>query len=140
MVYSSAFSVHPVTLPQLNSALRAMGSSHKNSDGMTIELWRRCFEVVGAIVLHMVNWSLVTCILPTAYKHAIAVPLRKSGDTSSPVNFRPISFLDATSKLAEKVISQQIVDRIYLTSNSILSPEEFAYIACTFLRVCNARV
>ena len=35
--------------------------------------------------------------------------------------------LKVISKLAEKVVSQQIVDRIYLTSNSILSPTRFSY-------------
>ena len=58
---------------------------------------------------------------------AIVVPLHKYGDASSSMNYRPISILSVISKLAEKEVRQQIIDRRYLTSNSILSPTQFAY-------------
>ena len=126
VVCSSAFRVHAVTLPQLGSALRGMSSSRAaGSDGMTIELLRHCFEVVGPVILHIINKSLVTGIVPADWKHAIVVPLYKSGDETSPANYRPISVLNVLSKLAEKVVSQQLVE--YLTRNYILSPTQFAY-------------
>ena len=78
---------------------------------MTIELLRRCFKVVGPIVLNMVNRTLVTVIVPTVWKHATVDPLHKSGDASSPVSYRLIRILNVISKLDEKV-RQQILDRI----------------------------
>ena len=89
---------------------------------MTIQLLRQCFEV-GPVVCHMVNRSPVTGIVPTV----IVVPLHKYGDASSSMNYRPISILNVISKLAKKEARQQIIDRRYLTSNSILSPTQFAY-------------
>ena len=79
------------------------------------------------MVLHMVNRSFVTGIVPTAWKQAIVVHLHKSGDASSPVIYRPISVLNVISQLAGKAARRQIVDRMYLTSNSILSPTQSAY-------------
>ena len=111
--------LHPASDEQL------MISRQRQLD-MTIQLLRRFFEVFGPMILHLVNRSIVTGIVPAAWKHAILVPLHKSGGDSSPVNYRPISILNVIFKLAEKEVRQQIVDRRYLTRNSILSPTQIA--------------
>ena len=68
IVCSSAFRVHVVTLPELSAALRQMsGSRTADSDGIRVQLLRECFEVVGPIVLHIVNHSLSTGVVPCTY-------------------------------------------------------------------------
>ena len=53
------------------------------------------------------------------------VPIYKSGDKTSPANFRPVSVLNVISKLAEKVVNLQFSN--YLSTKNILTPTQFAY-------------
>ena len=65
IVCSSAFRVHVVALPELSAALQQMsGSRAAGSDGITVQLLHECFELVGPIVLHIVNHSLSTGVVP----------------------------------------------------------------------------
>ena len=59
------------------------------------------------------------------WKHATVVPIYKSGDKTSPANFRTVSVLNVISKLAEKVVNLQILN--YLSTKNILTPTQFAY-------------
>ena len=125
-VVSNSFKVHPVTLPELSLALRRMSSSKSvGPDGVSIQLLRRCFEVVGPHLLHVINSSLRTGSVPALWKKAIIVPLHKSGPTSEPGNFRPISVLSVVGKLTEKVVSDQLLK--YVTDNHIISDNQYAY-------------
>ena len=126
IVCSSALRVHVVTLPELSNALRLMSDSRAaGSDGIIVQLLRECFEVVGPTVLHIINESLSSGVVPSIWKLATVVPIYKSGDKTSPANFRPVSVLNVISKLAEKVVNLQILS--YLSTNNILTPTQFAY-------------
>lgn len=49
----------------------------------------------------IVNTSIVTGIVPTAWKHALVIPLFKSGDVSDFNNFTPVSLLSLIPKVLE---------------------------------------
>ena len=126
IVCSSAFAVRPATLPELSAALgRMSGSRAVGCDGVSLQLIERCFAVIGPHVLRVINRSLVTGKVPKIWKHAKIIPIHKAGDVSQPCNFRPISILSVMSKLAEKLVSIQLMT--YLTDNHILSPSQYAY-------------
>ena len=60
-VTSAAHRIRPVTLPELGSALRRMSNSTAvGSDGVSLQLVRRCFPVVGPHILHVLNRSFVS--------------------------------------------------------------------------------
>ena len=126
IVCSSSFTVRPVTLPELSAALgRMSGSRAVGYDGVSLQLIERCFPVIGPHVLRVINMSLVTGEVPKQWKHAKVIPIHKAGEMSQPCNFRPISILSVVSKLAEKLVSTQLIT--YLTDNHILSPSQYAY-------------
>ena len=126
IVCSSAFKVRAATLTELSSALKRMsGSRAVGYDGVSLQLIARCFPVVGPHVLRVINRSLVTGKVPTLWKYAKVIPIHKAGDVSQPCNFRPISILSVVSKLAEKLVSTQLMT--YLTDNHVLSPSQYAY-------------
>ena len=66
-----------------------------------------------------------TVNFPDAWKVAIVTPIHKSGDLSNPGNYRPISIVQALSKIFEKVVGSQLSS--YLKTNHILSPSQYAY-------------
>ena len=125
-VCSSAFEVRPATLPELSRALGRMSSSRAaGSDGVQLQMIKKCFAVIGPHILNIINYSIVRGEMPAIWKHATVVPIWKSGDRAQPSNFRPVSVLSVISKLAEKVVGAQLTD--YLREHSILSPTQHAY-------------
>ena len=59
-VGAGAFWPRPVTLPEFSSALQRMrGSGACGADGITVQMLRMAFPVVGPLVLKLVNCSIV---------------------------------------------------------------------------------
>ena len=126
MVCSAGFKLTPITLPELSKAVRNMSSSRAvGLDGMPILAVRRCFDVIGPLLLHLINKSIVTGVFPERWKIACVVPILKAGDRSVPSNYRPISLLPIMSKIAERVVCTQLSR--YLSENHLLSACQYAY-------------
>ena len=76
-------------------------------------------------LVYILNLSLETCIFPDAWKIGRVQPIYKSGDKSSPNNYRPITILPVISKVIEKAIHSELMS--FLTRNSILCPNQFGF-------------
>ena len=125
-VVSDCFRVRAATLPELSLALRTMNNSRAcSSDGITVDMLRRTFAVVGPHLLHVVNSSLVTGQVPAEWKSATVLPLFKKGDPADPGNYRPISILSVVGKLCEKLVNSQLSS--YLEKNHILSKSQHGF-------------
>ena len=125
-VCSGAFSPRPATLPELSASLRRMGTSRAcGPDGITIEMLKLTFPVVGPHLLHIINSSIINCDLPEQWKSATVTPLHKKGDTEDPNNYRPISIIPVVAKLCERVVCTQLMT--YLTSHCILCPQQYGF-------------
>ena len=64
-------------------------------------------------------------IFPERLKFSLIKPIYKSGDKSSPSNYRPISLLPVFSKIFEKVIYQRLFD--HLNNNAILNEHQYGF-------------
>lgn len=65
-------------------------------------------DLLAAPIAHLINLSLKHCTFPDAWKCAIVTPIHKSGDRLDACNYRPISILPMLSKVAEKVVADQL--------------------------------
>ena len=125
-VCSGAFSPRPATLPELSLALQRMSSSRAcGLHGITIEMLRMTFPVVGPHLLKMINSSISQCDVPREWKVATVVPLFKKGDRNNPDNYRPISVLPVVAKLCERVVCTQLM--YYLCEHHLLSPQQYGF-------------
>ena len=125
-VCAGSFRVRPATLPELSAALGQLGASKASGvDGITVHLIRSTFPVVAPHLLHIVNDSLVSGVVPAAWKTAIVTPLFKGGDRCEPSNFRPISILSVIGKLCERVVGNQLMS--YLTEHHIICAEQHGF-------------
>ena len=125
-VCSGAFVPQPATLPELSAALGRMGTSRAcGPDGITIEMLKMTFAVVGPHLLHIINSCIRNCDMPVKWKAATVTPLYKKGDRSDPSNYRPISIIPVVAKLCERVICTQLM--AYLTSHCILCPQQYGF-------------
>ena len=64
-------------------------------------------------------------IFPECFKTAKIIPIFKSGDSNSTVNYRPISMLPFLSKIFEKLMCAKLDS--YLKSNNFLSRNQFGF-------------
>ncbi|XP_046707928.1 uncharacterized protein LOC124387560 [Silurus meridionalis] len=77
-------------------------------------------------VTKIVNLSFTEAVFPSVWKSAAVVPILKNGDPLSVDNYRPISIISTVSKVAEKLISQQIITHLNTTKFS-LHPMQFGF-------------
>ena len=126
-VVSSAFYLKPATLSEISRALNAMKNTKaRGDDGVSLQMLKIVFPVVGLHLLHVVNFSLKSGTVPDDWKMAVVVPLHKKGATDDPKNFRPISLLSNVSKLCEKIVVSQLTS--YLMTNGIVNDTQHAYL------------
>jgi hypothetical protein len=64
-------------------------------------------------------------IYPERLKFSLTRPIYKSGDKSSPSNYRPISLLPAFSKIFEKVVYKRLFDNF--NNGAILNEHQYGF-------------
>ena len=75
-------------------------------------------EVITPFITHIINLSITTGVVPTAFKKARVIPLFKKGSKLDPNNYRPVSILSTLSKVLERLVLEQIND--FISKNNIL--------------------
>ena len=63
--------------------------------------------------------------VPKIFKCSHVCPLFKSGDKSSPRNYRPVSLLPIASRILEYFVKEQLTD--FLSTNGLYPTSQFAY-------------
>ncbi len=81
--------------------------------------------VIAFYLTCIVNTSIVTGIVPTAWKHALVIPLFKSGDVNDFNNFRPVSLLPIISEKFKKIVSNQLTN--FLETKKLLSNSQHRF-------------
>lgn len=94
-------------------------------DDLPAGMLKDCADFIATPLQHIVNLSLKTSTVPSAWKEAKIVPIYKTGDSSSVENYRPISVLPIPSKLLEKAVRIQLTN--FLETNKLLNDSQFGY-------------
>ena len=100
-------------------------TSSCGSDGIPLNFLKESLPVVINYLTCIINTSIVTGSFPSMWKHAIVVPIFKSGDINEPKDYRPISLLPIISKVLEKVIAGQLM--AHLERNHLLSKTQHGF-------------
>ena len=87
-------------------------------DGISSRFLRDGATAIVEPVSHMINLSITTETVPTAFKVAKVVPLFKKGSKVDAGNYRPVSILNVMSKILERAVHGQVRD--YLERRGIL--------------------
>ena len=125
-VGACAFTLRLITLDELQAIVFSRGSSTSSaSDGISMNIVRLIFESQGLALLHLINSSILTCEIPNSWKHALVHPIFKSGDSSDPTSFRPISIIPSISKILERAVHQQLY--AYLSDNHLLASSQHGF-------------
>ena len=104
------------------SKLKIMKS---NVNSLPVSLLKRVAPIVISPLLRIIQNSFQLGIFPEKLKVARITPVHKSGDTSDPSNYRPISTLSFYSKIFEKLMAKRILS--FCKKFSIISPDQFGF-------------
>ena len=82
-------------------------------------------HIIAPVLTTIFNNCIAEGIYSDALKVAKVIRIHKSGDTSNPSNYRPISILSHFSKIFEKILLKDL--QSFLDKNNILCPNQFGF-------------
>ena len=97
----------------------------KGADGITQELLLLGKETLVIPLTRIINSSISSGKFPDAWKEAIVTPILKKGTATDKANYRPVSCLNAASKVLEKVVCNQITK--FLEDNKLLPNNQHGF-------------
>ncbi|CAG9137025.1 unnamed protein product [Plutella xylostella] len=123
---TSSFALIHTDPDEIITAIRSLKPhAATGGDGISSVVLKRYSNHLAPILSHIFNLCFEHGVFPSALKKAIIHPIFKSGDRSSPNNYRPIAVLPSLSKILERLINWRFLP--YLENNNLISPNQFGF-------------
>ena len=114
----------PCTEEELLRVVKSLAKQHsKGPDGIPCYILYENIPNMYSILNHAINYSFETGIFHDCLKRALVVPIYKKKCRKDTTNYRPVSLLNAFSKVIEKLL----YSRIYSYMNDKLCPSQFRF-------------
>ncbi|CAF0935334.1 unnamed protein product [Didymodactylos carnosus] len=125
---SSAF-LHEfkVELPGVEKLLRRLDLSHTCAPSITNRMLKNMIPSIVQPLTKLVYESFQTSTFPLRRKNGIVNPLYKNGDKLERSNYRPITLLQAFSKVPERLVHKQLYT--HFIKNKLLSVSQSGFAA-----------
>jgi hypothetical protein len=119
-VGAESFVFSEVSMSDVSRAFRDIKSTAVGCDGISSRMLGPIMSSVLPVITFIINASLSSSEFPSAWKEANVIPLPKKAAPASPSDFRPISVLPLLSKVAEKLVFQQL--NSFIVAHSLYNP------------------
>jgi hypothetical protein len=120
------FALKTVSEKQVSKVMRSLKKKKsKGEDGLSQDVIMMGERVLITPITHIINTSIVTGTFPNHWKKAVVIPILKKGDATDKNNYRPVSILNATSKILEKVVCNQITN--HMEKNNLLPNNQHGF-------------
>ena len=94
-------------------------------DNISNKLLKICCKGIGKFLSRIVNLIFETGIYPKNLKLAKVIAVYKSGDSNDVNNYRPISILNSTNKIIEKLIYSRLIN--FLNKNNYFYQHQYGF-------------
>lgn len=117
----------PTTQDEIKRLVKKAANKTCRLDPMPTWLLKECLDTLLPIITCIVNKSITSGIVPSAFKRAVVRPLlKKPGlDKDEFKSYRPVSNLPFLSKILEKVVEARLDDHLLL--NNLYDSHQSAY-------------
>ena len=115
-----------ISLDDLKTALDSTASGKTPGiDGLPKEFYSTFWDVVGPMLMDMVNHSLATGTLPASLRQGVVcLVYKKKGSRTNLANYRPLTMLTADYKLISKALSARLDSVI----DTLVQPDQTGFI------------
>ena len=100
-------------------------SGTRDLDGLDTKILRLAAPIITTSLTYVFNLCITKSTFPNAFKIAKVIPLYKSGDSSNPSNYRPISIVSVLAKPLEKHINKHLL--LHLDKYNLLHPSQSGF-------------
>ena len=120
------FTLQHVTTEQVTDYMKQI-NPNKANDIYKIQpaIIKHLTPYLAPLITPLFNQSIDENEYPDSLKYTKLIELYKSGDTTLPINYRPISLLPIIAKLLDTIINNQLMT--YLLKNNLISPTQYAF-------------
>lgn len=124
-IQSSIF-LTPITK---NEIIEIIGSLKNNSsagpDGISVKLIKSIHLNIIKPLLHIINLTIKTGVIPYQWKESSVTPVHKSGDYKNLNNYRPISVISNFAKIFEKYLKNRLVE--FFDKHDVITDRQFGF-------------
>ncbi len=123
---ASPFKFRPPTEQQVHRVIMALNNTGAiGVDGIPVAVLKLLAPVIAGPVAHLIKKSFESAEVPSAFKLARVIPIHKgkSKPMEEPSSYRPVSILDAMSKILERVVLNQLSPHLA----PLLPPSQFGF-------------
>lgn len=117
-VLNSKFKFREINLQELKNICKDI-KNKPDFNNVSMKLVMDNWEIMGEIMMKIINKSLQTGEFPETWKISSVTPIEKIPKTNKCEEFRPINTLKTCEKIIEKVVKQQLEN--YFEENNIFS-------------------
>jgi len=111
-IYPSCF-LSPTSIDEIRTTITHLKqSSSPGPDNIHPSAIKIANNYISPILVTLINYSFTDAIFPSILKQALVIPIYKADDKKDLTNYRPISVLNAFSKIYENIIKNRLMSHI----------------------------
>ena len=124
---ASRFTELVLTPDEVESLLKSLADGKASGpNGLNNKILKELASEISEPLCSLFNYSLSLGSFPSSWKDANITPIPKTGDLSLLTNHRPVSLLNAESKVFERLVFKHLLN--HLRDNNILTPLQSGFI------------
>lgn len=122
----SSMFIRPVDANEVSDIISNLKDTKPcNTLELPVSIYKEIAVKITEPLVHLINQSFLTGIVPVAMKVASITPLFKAGCPKDVSNYRPISKLPCFSKILERAMHNRLTD--FLEQNNVLYNKQFGF-------------
>lgn len=125
-IHSSFNRFEKITLNKLRTTIEKLKKNKASGDEIICaKLIKKLYNVIGYPLLHIVNSSLESGILPKDLKCSVVVPVPKVDNPKKLEELRPVNLIPIIDKVLELLVHEQLTE--YFEKNNIFCQGQFGF-------------
>ena len=125
-VFEDKFKIREVDVYEVRRAITSLRNTPSvGTDGIPTRVLKELKWQLSPYIAYLVNQILRTKIYPKRWGEGVVCPIHKKGPRNIKENFRPVTVLNSSSKIFERLLNDQITE--YVEAEHILSDDQHAY-------------
>ena len=123
---SVTFFLAPVTHSECEKTVKSLKLTKNDVNQIPIKLFKLSLHLIVQPLVRIINDSFVSGVFPDQLKIARVTPIFKTGISTNPSNYRPISSLPFISKIFETIFKNRLLS--FLEKYNIISSSQFGFL------------